>query len=835
MSSLYTSNWLSLGTDVFYRKTELYPLDWCRQYGINLLDFKVNMAPYGGSIVLTRKETKSSGQFGDISDAFVFSPSGVLMSTIKGAAKNSVLMFWTSKEDVVSLKLDGQVIVYSIHGIIKQSFYLDEELKEAKVAECVTFLSPQGTGLAILSTASRFILINNVYDPKIRKLADVPATEIPTAWGVMSESSSETKVIISCLSGTYVLSSREKTCLPIAVETSAPLSNISKISISADSSRIGMFSDNGWLWLGTMRDGLLFRFCEFDTKCKLAPGQLLWAGDNALVGLWKTVLLVVGLEKNWFNYVIDAPVMLFEEIDGIRIIGHDSHDFLELVPEVTVDVFRIGALSAGALLLEAYKAFESKTSKADEYLKMLRERNNIRMAVEQCIDAAGNEFKPSDQKILLRAATFGKCFIADQCREKFVRMCQELRVLNNVRETSIAIPLTYRQLESLTMSILLKRLILRRHYGSAIRICEYLNIPEEEGSLKILGNWASNKVQEFHHDDDKVASLIFDKLGHKTGISYSEVANEAIKYGRKQLAIRLLDFETRASQQVPLLLLLDQDKKALTRAIESGDTHLIYTVIYRLRDSLPSREFSMLIRNFPAAYTLYQNLCKEEDPEKLKALFHQEDDFNAEASCWISEAFSKDRIDERRSCLKSAVDSFKKAGNSFSASQAEEELKLLTYQERLKQSIRLECVGDSVQKTMEKLLTAKQYKLAEDLKKEFKVPDKRFWWLKVTTLVNESEWIELEKFSKTKKPPIGFEPFVDLCLKANNRYEAQKYAPKTSEDNRVVYLVKVGMYEDAAKWSLEKREPEAYDYVLGKCPPAMKHRVEAIAQAFAKR
>lgn len=45
------------------------------------------------------------------------------------------------------------------------------------------------------------------------------------------------------------------------------------------------------------------------------------------------------------------------------------------------------------------------------------------------------------------------------------------------------------------------------------------------------------------------------------------------------------------------------------------------------------------------------------------------------------------------------------------------------------------------------------------------MPDKRFWWLKVKALAESRNWVELEKFAKSKKSPIGYEVrcFVLMC------------------------------------------------------------------------
>lgn len=64
-----------------------------------------------------------------------------------------------------------------------------------------------------------------------------------------------------------------------------------------------------------------------------------------------------------------------------------------------------------------------------------------------------------------------------------------------------------------------------------------------------------------------VAREIADKLGYTPGVSYSEIAIKAADYGRKQLAIKLLDYEPRADLQVPLLLRLGTVRVHITFCI----------------------------------------------------------------------------------------------------------------------------------------------------------------------------------------------------------------------------------------------------------------------------
>ena len=53
------------------------------------------------------------------------------------------------------------------------------------------------------------------------------------------------------------------------------------------------------------------------------------------------------------------------------------------------------------------------------------------------------------------------------------------------------------RLEHLTMPVLIDRLVMRKHFYLAIRMCQYLKIPESEGASRILAHWACYKVNIF--------------------------------------------------------------------------------------------------------------------------------------------------------------------------------------------------------------------------------------------------------------------------------------------------------------------------------------------------
>ncbi|NXA56981.1 VPS16 protein, partial [Nothocercus julius] len=268
---------------------------------------------------------------------------------------------------------------------------------------------------------------------------------------------------------------------------------------------------------------------------------------------------------------------------------------------------------------------QKESQKADEYLREIKEQKLLPEAVSQCIEAAGYEHEPETQKSLLRAASFGKCFIDKFPPESFVRMCQDLRVLNAIRDYQIGIPLTFTQYKRLTIEVLLDRLVLRRLYPLAIRICEYLRLSEIQGVSRILAHWACYKVQQKDKSDEEVAHAINQKLGDTPGISYSEIAARAYDCGRTELAIKLLEYEPRSGEQVPLLLKMKRSKLALSKAIESGDTDLVYTVVLHLKNELNRGTFFMTLQNQPVALSLYRQFCKHQERETLKDLYNQDD------------------------------------------------------------------------------------------------------------------------------------------------------------------------------------------------------------------
>ncbi|NXA12236.1 VPS16 protein, partial [Sapayoa aenigma] len=493
------------------------------------------------------------------------------------------------------------------------------EVLQNHVLEAQVFHTEFGTGVAILTGALRFSLATNIDDLKLRRLPEVPGLhQPPGCWAVLSQDR-VTVVLLAVGPELFLLdntscSSVVRGPLPSpapAVPTWPPRSRAGGSWWGPPGARGPGAGSEPWWWPGT--------------------------GSS-----W------------WWGIPRSASGILWEGGPGVLI---------PVSTEASQEIFRIASMAPGALLLEAQKEYEKESQKADEYLREIREQQLLPEAVGQCIEAAGYEHEPHTQKSLLRAASFGKCFLDKYPPESFVRMCQDLRVLNAIRDYQIGIPLTFTQYPWLQWWDRDPGLVLRRLYPLAIRICEFLRLPEIQGVSRILAHWACSKVrrgmgglhrrgghrgtpvvslqvQQKDKSDEEVAQAINQKLGDTPGISYSEIATRAYDCGRAELAIKLLEYEPRSGEQVPLLLKMKRSKLALGKAIESGDTDLVYTVVLHLKNELNRGTFFMTLQNQPVALSLYRQFCRHQERDTLKDLYNQDDNHQELGNFHVQSSYS---------------------------------------------------------------------------------------------------------------------------------------------------------------------------------------------------
>ncbi|XP_076871793.1 vacuolar protein sorting-associated protein 16 homolog isoform X2 [Brachyhypopomus gauderio] len=784
-----TANWNPLG-EAFYRKIELYEMGWSLKDGLR--ECLISAAPYGGPIALLKEPQRRSPSARPQME--IYSSSGVTLANFVWKSGVVIQLGWTVCDDLLCIQEDGTILIYDLFGNFKRHFSMGNN--ESLVPCCRI-----ETLLCCCSTPG--------------------LTGAPSCWAVITQDR-QSKVLVANGADLFILDNA--VCTPVSPPGLSPqATSIVNMCVSFSYKYLALFTDSGHMWMGST--DLKDKLSEVDTKVRNTPRQMAWcprqkSREPSVVIMWDRHLLVAGVCKDTISYHLDDDSVLVPELDGVRIINGTHHELLQEVPAACEEIFKIASMAPGALLLEAHKEYEKESQKADEYLREIKEQNLLGEAVRQCVEAAGHEHEAETQKTLQRAASFGKCFLSNFPPDPFVCMCRDLRVLNAVRDYTVGIPLTHTQFRQMTIQVLIDRLVYRKLYPLAIEICRYLKTPEYQGVSRVLKHWACCKVQQKEEADESIARAISVKLGETPGISYSEIATKAYECGRTELAIKLLEYEPRSGEQVPLLLKMKRSQLALSKAIESGDTDLVYTVVTYLKNEMNRGDFFMTLRNQPVALSLYRQFCKHQEQDTLKDLFNQDDNHQELGNFYVRNSYQEKRLEARIGLLQSAVDEYNKAKNEFAAKATEEEMRLLRFQKRLEEE-KSECLlGFSLHDTISTLLSLGLHKHAEQLYKDFRVPDKRYWWLKLTTLAEKEDWEEIEKFAKSKKSPIGYLPFVEVCVKRHNKYEAKKYVSKVTPDQKVKAHLSVGDLEGAADTAIERRNEGEIITVLSRCSPA---------------
>ncbi|KAM6362201.1 vacuolar protein sorting-associated protein 16 homolog isoform 4-T4 [Alca torda] len=925
----YTANWNPLGEEAFYRKFELYIMEWNLKE--DLRDCLVAAAPYGGPIgrvrprppetlrwvrgcpgppVVTaqmdcpipptallknnaRKEKSPSAR----PLLEIYSASGLLLASIPWKSGQLVQLGWTASEDLLCIQEDGTVLIYNLFCEFKRHFSMGNEVLQNHVLEAKVFHTEYGTGVAILTGAHRFSLTTNIDDLKLRRMPEVPGLQKPpSCWAVLSQDR-VTIVLLAVGQDLYLLDNTscsvvEKLCEFNSSIRSPPKQMVWCMRPRSRQRAVVVAWDRQLMVAGNSTECIHAGLSWMKTP----TWSLSWTGSGSCLApptssctrsqrparrssrsppwprghsCWRHrrsmrygLLPRSCLPLRRLGWLRCKPLPALSHDDGKGEIpeipdGADVPGQGLSWPSVPGVLGLSGPTLSGerpAVLPMGRAPLQKESQKADEYLREIKDQKLLPEAVSQCIEAAGYEHEPDTQKSLLRPPS-GSASSTNSPRRAScacARTCGCSTPSGTTRSASPSpspnisgSPLRSCWTDPCGAVLLTPRVSHQAGPAAALplghqdlRVPAPLRDPGRQphpGPLGLLqGKEASWKalpvcgyaetspvmpfqVQQKDKSDEEVAHAINQKLGDTPGISYSEIAARAYDCGRTELAIKLLEYEPRSGEQVPLLLKMKRSKLALSKAIESGDTDLVYTVVLHLKNELNRGTFFMTLQNQPVALSLYRQFCKHQERETLKDLYNQDDNHQELGNFHVHSSYSEKRIEGRVGALQNALDEYYKAKNEFAAKATEDQIKLLRLQRHLQEDFDKPYLDLSLHDTVSNLILDGHHKRAEQLYRDFKIPDKRYWWLKISALANRGDWEEMEKFSKSKKSPIGYLPFVEISVKHHNRYEAKKYAPRVTPEQRVKAFVLVGDLDQAADAAIEHKNETEMNFVLSKC------------------
>ncbi|WVF72368.1 hypothetical protein IAT40_007183 [Kwoniella sp. CBS 6097] len=828
-----TATWDTI-QNVFYRKEEIYTMSW---RVTDLSDYLVCAAKNGGPIAMIRDDRKLllSSKHPGKPKIQIYTSSGILLSTIPWDLSAPVLIHLTTTSLIV-LTDEGVYRVYDLSNTSSYRQYSLANEAESGVVEAKAWEE----GMVVLTGNLGWLEVRGWNGGRAIPLAASGLTEPPSAWTLIPPDQSPTghvQLLVSTSTTIITLDALER------IDQRISRGPFTHIRVSPNGRFLALITITGTLWVVSSDFGRNLSEVDIAELSEGAgmPERVEWCGDNAVVLSWGGRVVVVGPAGNSLRYDHPPAVHLVGELDGLRIISSSTCEFVQKVPDCTLAVFSPGSSHPAAILYDALDHFDRKSPKADESIRSIRP--DLANAVDTCVEAAGREIEVTWQRRLLRAAQFGRAFMDLYNPSDFVGMAQTLKVLNAVRYYEVGIPITYEQYIASSPSVLITHLVSRNLHLLALRISQHLGFRPDP----VLKHWATSKIARSSQngvdpgergtgDDESICRAIvekFEKEGER-GVSYAEIAKKAWESGRTRLATMLLDHEPRAAEQVPLLLQMKEENIALTKAVDSGDTDLVYQVLLHLRSSLSPGDFFHLLDdsispNLRPAVNLLQVYAKQADRGLLRDFYYQDDRRTESACLELEEAGQQDDANERLEHLRRAAKSFGESKDRlFESKMIDDAHRLLTLQQSYERELdhKFTFSGLSVNAFAHKLLVEGFGKRAERVRNDWKVPDKRWWWIKLRALAQRKDWEGLENFARSKKSPIGYEPFVTrlLSLTPPQPTHAATFVPRCDPKARADLYVLCGDWGKAAESAKERNDRTKLEQLRRAAPNGIAQR-----------
>ncbi|KAJ5075261.1 vacuolar protein sorting vps16 [Anaeramoeba ignava] len=163
--------------------------------------------------------------------------------------------------------------------------------------------------------------------------------------------------------------------------------------------------------------------------------------------------------------------------------------------------------------------------------------------------------------------------------------------------------------------------------------------------------------------------------------------------------------------------------------------------------------------------------------------------------------------------LRIAALSFQQSHDSFMTKMVQDNIDILQLQKKYESDYRGQFIGLTITQTIDKVVTNKDLKEAEKLYKKFVVPQKKFWWIVIRALARARHFSLLLEFSK-KKSPIGYEPFVQVCVQNFAPQEAEQFVDKISDLYlRGRYFARLGRFEKAREIAAQSKNQELSEFI----------------------
>ncbi len=327
-----------------------------------------------------------------------------------------------------------------------------------------------------------------------------------------------------------------------------------------------------------------FLFCGEDAVC-LCGGRFIMILNSK-----NKTIYYKNTDKVFQNIGLQYQLMYcFTEVDGLRVITHDSLFFISKVSKELFHACYDFSNHSSKKLLNVYKLALRKNPNSDKELRVIFDKLGdaiitLLSAASRIIYFDNNHDNKKIQLFLLKAAQYGKNFVQNLNYDLFVQYCKEIRVINNLhvcQKTDIPRFITHSEYKSIGPKELIRRLIRQKNFAAAYDICKYLNLDylihiiiqkHVSSQIKKLGN-------STFEEQDKLYDKIYNQIKNIPNISYIELAKKAFKYGANEIGTKFLKEEKSILTKIPQYIQLKEWNTAISLAIATYDKNVLFSVI----------------------------------------------------------------------------------------------------------------------------------------------------------------------------------------------------------------------------------------------------------------
>ena len=817
---------------------------------------------FGGPVAAFRDESKIVLHLGAFSrpDIQLFDAAGAATGRVLWDKGRIASAGWTSGEELLVVDERAHVHRFTARGEPSGAgppFSLGAACEEEGLAQVAVFAD----GVVAVTPGGRLWCVSDASQPRAQRYPDPapPGGEVHCLAPVPpAASASGTLEVLAALDDSVVLVDADQ-ALPGSATFIAD-GPVVRLAPSPDGRFVAGVSAGGGvhIWSGDLSESVahvgvdetaedmaeaLGRY-EEDVDSGVPtrpPDALAWCGSDAVVVWWERVgALLVSVEGGWRWWDLGgAGACLVPEVDGLRVLATESHVLLRRVPPPLASVLEMGSTSPGALLYDARRLYEERDARAAAELLDVLRSGGLPEAVSACLLAAAAELDLGKQEALMRAGCYGRAFLALQDgggmagaagvpglgSHDTVEVARKLRVLNALREASVAMPLTMAQLDALGTTALAELLTGRRHYLLAMRVCQALGASAEG----VLARWACDKITHAASSahDEVLLGALRSKLEGQAGVRWARVAAHAQAQGRHALAASLLDFEPCAGEQVPLLVQLGEEERALGKAVAAGDGDLVFWVAHAMWRRLErgdgcaagngaaAQRFWAAVAAQPFAAALLAQYFSGRDPELVLAMREGLGQREAVAEVHLRSAAAaaaagapESRVQGELAQAKDQLYRAEREGREdrFEAGAAGAAARLRELQADLQASSGREAfLGLSVVDTVRQCLRLGMREQAQRLAREFKVPEKQQALLAAQAAAVRADWAALQQMATKldRRAPITVEQLVTVVRAHNAPLPTVRWLiDRISGDNALVRRARLyadlGLHREAA-------------------------------------